>query len=111
MSLGFPEYGCQIAPDKSLVSFNPANPETKTNVCKDDCKSALPVWFDPITEHCFMRHVIDFTYCGFAIHVGNLDISIDTTRKVDMRKSRVFGSGRSLSSLCILVQILRMLFP
>lgn len=29
---------------------------------------------------------LDFTYCGFAIDTRNLDISIDLSRKLDMRR-------------------------
>lgn len=35
---GFPDYGCHIAPEKSLTSFRPSKQPYTTNICTDQCE-------------------------------------------------------------------------
>ncbi|KAI5453708.1 Telomerase reverse transcriptase [Naganishia albida] len=70
MQAGFPDYGCHIAPEKSLASFRPTKNPDATTICAD-------------------RY---FTYCGFAIDTRDLDISIDLSRKFDMHSKDAFSA-------------------
>lgn len=49
--------------------------------------------------HLIIGRYLDFTYCGFAIDIRNLDISIDLSRKLEMRKYIGFRGIATLIAL------------
>lgn len=82
---GFPDYGCHIASEKSLASFRPTKNPDATTICADRCEGFVQKSSDPDAS---ILSFTDFTYCGFAIDTRDLDISIDLSRKFDMRRYR-----------------------